>query len=59
MGQSQLAALLTRTGFRIDTFNNLEFDLAAPSKEEGGEPVKMREKYFCIIATKDRPLDIK
>jgi SAM-dependent methyltransferase len=59
MGQSQLAALLTRTGFKIEKFNNLEFDLGMPSQEEGAEPIKVREKYFCIVATKDRPLDIK
>jgi len=58
LGQNQLAALLHRTGFKIDKFNNLEFDLALPNPETG-EKITMREKYFCIIAVKDRPLDIK
>jgi len=58
LGQNQLAALLHRTGFKIDQFNNLEFDLGLPNSETG-EKMTMREKYFCIIAVKDRPLDIK
>lgn len=58
LGENQLAALLHRTGFGVSNFNKIEFDLALPAKE-GEEPVKMRETYFCIVATKDRPLDIK
>jgi len=58
LGENQLAALLHRTGFSINNFNKIEFDLGLPTKE-GEEPIKMREIYFCIIATKDRPLDIK
>ncbi len=58
LGHTQLAALLTRTGFNIDSFNNLEFDVGVPP-EPGAEPVRMREKYFCILATKQRPLDVK
>jgi len=58
LGQNQLAALLHRTGFKIEKFNNLEFDLGIPHPETN-EPVKMREKYMCIVAVKDRPLDIK
>jgi SAM-dependent methyltransferase len=58
LGQNQLAALLHRTGFKIDKFNNLEFDLGLPNSETG-EKMTMREKYFCIVAVKDRPLDIK
>jgi len=57
LGQRQLAALLHRTGFKIDAFNNLEFDLSVPNAE--GEVGKVREKYYCITASKDRPLDIK
>jgi SAM-dependent methyltransferase len=59
LGANQLGALLVRCGFNIDQFNNLEFDLSTPPKEEGGEPVKMKERYYCILATKARPLDIK
>ena len=60
LGQSQLAALLVRTGFDIDQFNNLEFELTAPNPEKPDEePQKMQEKYYCIVATKARPLDIK
>ena len=57
-GQNQLAALLQRTGFNIEIFNNLEFDLHV-GNDEAGEPVTAREKYFCVVASKARPLDIK
>lgn len=57
LGSNQLGALLQRCGFNIDQFNNLEFDLNMPNPE--GEPTKMTEKYYCIVATKARPLDIK
>ena len=57
LGQNQLAALLTRTGFNIEKFNNLEFDLNVPDKD--GNPKTVREKYYCIMAVKQRPLDIK
>ena len=57
LGEQQLIALLVRTGFKIERFNILSFDLAAPNKD--GEPVKFKESYYCLVATKDRPLDIK
>lgn len=52
LGQNQLAALLQRTGFTIDTFEHLEFDLNL-----GNGPVK--EKFYCVLATKTHSLDIK
>lgn len=58
LGATQLAALLDRTGFKIDTFNTMEFTLNV-GKDEDGNDVEMPEKYFCIVATKQRPLDIK
>lgn len=58
LGVNQLAALLVRTGFDIDAFNNLEFDLNVPS-ESGDETKVVKEKYYCVVATKARPLDIK
>ena len=58
LGDQQLIALLYRTGFKIEKFNIMSFDLAAPNPE-GGDPLKMKENYFCIVVTKDRPLDIK
>ena len=57
-GANQLAALLQRTGFTIDNFNNLEFELNVPTGKEN-ETVPVKERYFCIVATKTRPLDIK
>ena len=59
LGHNQLAALLTRCGFNIDSFNNLEFDLNVPNPEDPENPTKAKEKYYCIVATKARPLDIK
>jgi len=57
LGQNQLAALITRCGFDIDVFNNLEFDIQG--KNDNGEDFTAREKFYCIMVTKQRPLDIK
>jgi len=57
LGSNQLAALLIRTGFKIDTFNNYEFEMFVPVKD--GEYKKIKEKFFLLVVTKDRPLDIK
>lgn len=57
-GEQQLIALLLRTGFDINAFNMLEFDLGIPDQTTG-EVQKVREKFYCILATKQRPLDIK
>ena len=57
LGQSQLAALLTRCGFDINVFNNLEFTIQG--KNENGEDFDAKEVFYCIVATKQRPLDIK
>jgi SAM-dependent methyltransferase len=59
LGHNQLAALLIRCGFNIDSFNNLEFELNVPNPENSEEVAKVQEKYYCIVATKARPLDIK
>lgn len=56
-GQNQLAALLKRTGFAVEIFNNLEFDLNFEVKD--GESTTVREKFYCIVAKKVTPLDIK
>lgn len=59
-GQDQLAALLQRTGFNIDFFQNIEFNVAMPNvQDENGNPRTFLERYFAIVATKNRPLDIK
>ena len=57
LGEQQLAALLVRTGFDINLFEKLEFDLQGKNNE--GQDYTAREKFYCIIATKARPLDIK
>jgi SAM-dependent methyltransferase len=56
-GHNQLAALLNRTGFDIEKFNNFEFDLNI--LQEDGSTKLAKEKFYCIVATKQRPLDIK
>ena len=43
----------------INKFDNFEFDLNAPNSEDANKPLEMKEKYYCIVATKQRPLDIK
>jgi SAM-dependent methyltransferase len=59
LGASQWAALLVRTGFTIDAFNNFEFDLNLGRVDEEGKEITDREKYYCIVVTKSRPLDLK
>ena len=60
LGHNQLAALITRTGFNIDKFENLEFDIEYPNPTNPEGPKKVvKEKFYCIVATKQRPLDIK
>jgi cyclopropane fatty-acyl-phospholipid synthase-like methyltransferase len=61
LGQTQLSALLIRTGFKIDVFQAIEFGLSMPNlgTNEDGTPKTIKERFYCIVATKDRPLDIK
>ena len=58
-GKEQLAALLSRTGFNVDRFENFEFDIEFPDPKDPKKTTHAREKFFCIVATKQRPLDIK
>lgn len=58
LGSNQIIALLQRTGFDVNAFNGLEFDLGI-TDQPSGEIKKVREKFYCILATKARPLDIK
>lgn len=57
LGKTQLMALLMRTGFKLDTFNEIEFTLT--TKDDEDKDVDTLEKYFCIVVTKQNPLDIK
>ena len=57
-GEQQLAALLNRCGFDIDSFNTIEFDLQV-QKNDSEESTTIREKFYAIVATKRRPLDVK
>jgi SAM-dependent methyltransferase len=61
LGANQLAALLIRCGFDIIKFNNLEFDASGPNPDTNDpeDLVNFKEKYFCILVKKQRPLDIK
>jgi len=58
MTSKQLMALLTRTGFNIDQFNSFDFDLSVGSNEDG-TPKYVKEKYYVIVVTKKRPMDVK
>jgi SAM-dependent methyltransferase len=58
LGDQMIVALLQRTGFDLNLFNSLEFDLGIKDTPDG-EARKVREKFYCILATKARPLDIK
>ena len=57
LGENQWVAFLNRCGFTINEFNNLEFDIQG--QKENGEIFTATEKFFCIMVTKTRPLDIK
>ena len=57
LGETQLLALFLRTGFDTNVFNSIEFDLGMPA--ENGEVKNVKEKFFCTVLTKTRPLDIK
>jgi SAM-dependent methyltransferase len=61
LGFTQLNALLQRCGFDLVINDTIEFDLAVPARDENGEPTttNVKERYYCIVATKNRPLDIK
>jgi len=56
-GAKQLEALLIRTGFEINSFNNVEYDINMQAPEQ--EPKTIREKVYCLVVTKRQPLDIK
>lgn len=59
LGEHQLAALLERTGFTINKFENFEFDINTPNPNDPEKPLEIKEKYYCILVTKTRPLDVK
>ena len=58
LGDQQLAALLQRTGFDVNIFNNFEFDVGG-TNPDSKEDFNAKEHFYCIVATKQRPLDIK
>jgi SAM-dependent methyltransferase len=58
LGSTQLCALIERTGFNIDVFDKIEFDLTVGENEDGTK-IEAHEIYYCVVATKRRPLDIK
>jgi SAM-dependent methyltransferase len=57
LGETQLIALLQRTGFGVDLMQHLEFDLNIPNSEN--ELTKVREKFIVIVATKKMGIDIR
>lgn len=58
LGEQQLAALLSRTGFDVNMFETIEFDIQGKNPDTK-ETFTAKESYYCIVATKQRPLDIK
>jgi SAM-dependent methyltransferase len=58
LGDQQLLALLNRTGFDVNILNAIEFDLGIKDPVTD-EIKKVKEKFYCLVATKQRPLDIK
>jgi hypothetical protein len=58
LGEQQLAALLVRTGFDIVKFEKLDFDIGGKDPATGAE-FTAKEKFYCVLVTKQRPLDIK
>ena len=60
LGESQLVALLQRCGFKVEVFQAIEFGIGIPNvNNEDGTLKEFKEKYYCVVAVKDRPLDIK
>ena len=57
LGNTQLIALLDRTGFKIHRNSELNFNL--DFNHPDGSVTVTNEKYYCILVEKVRPLDIK
>jgi hypothetical protein len=58
LGPTMWIALFQRTGFEVEKFETIEFDLTVGQTPEG-EPVKAKERFYCAIVRKTRPLDLK
>lgn len=58
LGHNQLAALLVRSGFNIDSFKDFNFDIGYTDPETQ-ETKTAKERFYCIVVTKQRPLDVK
>jgi SAM-dependent methyltransferase len=56
LGSEQLAALLVRTGFKIDYIKLVEYgvDIQEPDGIK-----QYKEKHYSLVVTKEKPLDIK
>lgn len=57
LGRTQLVALLLRTGFEIDRFDDINFTLKMLHKDDTYRDVT--EHFYAIVATKVKPLDVK
>lgn len=57
LGSEQLSALLSRTGFKIEYFNLVEYDVDINQEDKSTK--RYKEKHYSIIVTKEKPLDIK
>ena len=66
LGEQQLGALIDRCGFVTDKFDNFKFELKVPVDDkipidtaDDSTFTNVEEEFYCIVATKNRPLDIK
>jgi len=54
--KDMLVALLIRTGFNVDSFDNIRFNL---NMSMNGETKLVEEHFYSIMVTKARPIDVK
>lgn len=57
LGKTQIAALLHRTGFEIDKFKLIEFELS--ETHDDGTKKEVPEKYYSFLVKKKFHLDLK
>ena len=58
LGKTQIAALLKRTGFEVNNFSLIDFDLTQ-TDDDTGETTPIHEQFYSFFVTKKFHLDIK
>lgn len=61
LGSNQLHALLVRTGFKIEQFEQIDFgcEITLNPNDPNSEKQPLTERFYCIVAKKQQTLDIK